>query len=158
MQLTWCSCVRSKQLKALPVMLINRSSGQFMLLNYTLNLEFVQKTYSYICVRRCNWDDQAKIHKLIMQLTQILNVSSAVCNQGKCSMGVLAVHQELHTLQKQVGCFNHKVWLQTSWRDGGYERFALVWKSNCIRQPKIQLPSSSYNHNILTTLRTFVKE
>ena len=41
------------------------------------------------------------------------------------------------SLQKQVGCFNHKV------RDSGYERFALVWKSNCIRQPKMQLPSSS---------------
>ena len=49
-------------------------------------------------------------------------------------------------------------WLQTSWRDSGYERFALVWKPNCIRQPKMQLPSSSYNHNTLTTFRTSVKE
>jgi len=32
------------------------------------------------------------------------------------------------TLKKQVGCFNHRVvpQLQTSWRDSGYERFALV--------------------------------
>ena len=28
-------------------------------------------------------------------------------------------------------------WLQTNWRDSGYERFSLVWKSNCIRQPKM---------------------
>ena len=27
-------------------------------------------------------------------------------------------------------------WLQTSLRDSGYQRFSLVWKSNCIRQPK----------------------
>ena len=37
-------------------------------------------------------------------------------------------------------------WLQSSWRDNGYERFTLVRKTNCIRQPKRQLPSSSYNH------------
>ena len=49
-------------------------------------------------------------------------------------------------------------WLQTSWRDSGYERFALIWKSNCIRQPKMQQPSSSYNHNTLTTFRTSVNE
>ena len=47
-------------------------------------------------------------------------------------------------------------WLQTSWRDSGYERFTLVWKTNYIRQPKRQLASSSYNHNTLTTLRTYV--
>ena len=34
----------------------------------------------------------------------------------------------------------------------------MVWKTNCTRQPKGQLPSSSYNHNTLTTLRTSVKE
>ena len=49
-------------------------------------------------------------------------------------------------------------WLQTNWRDSGYERFALVPKSNCIRQPKMQQPNSSYNHNTLTTLRTSVRE
>ena len=49
-------------------------------------------------------------------------------------------------------------WLQTSWRDSGYERFALIWKSNCIRQHKMQQPSSSYNHNTLTTFRTSVNE
>ena len=39
-------------------------------------------------------------------------------------------------------------WLQTNWRDSGYTRgVALVWETNCIRQPKRQLPSSSYNHN-----------
>ena len=49
-------------------------------------------------------------------------------------------------------------WLQSSWRDSGYEGFALVEKSNCIRQPKMQLLSSSYIHNTLTTLRTYVNE
>ena len=48
--------------------------------------------------------------------------------------------------------------MQTSWRDSGYERFALVWKPKCIRQPKMQLPSSSYNHNTLTSLITSVNE
>ena len=42
--------------------------------------------------------------------------------------------------------------LQTSWRDCGYERFALVLETNCKRKPKGQLPSSSYNHNTLKTL------
>ena len=28
-------------------------------------------------------------------------------------------------------------WLQINWRDSGYERFTLVWKTNCIRQPKM---------------------
>ena len=46
-------------------------------------------------------------------------------------------------------------WLHTSW---GFERFTLVQKSNCIRQPERQLSSSSYNHNMLMTLRTSVKE
>jgi len=45
--------------------------------------------------------------------------------------------------------------LQTSWRDHGYERFALVLlETNCIRQPNRQLP----NYNTLTTLRTSMKE
>ena len=47
-------------------------------------------------------------------------------------------------------------WLQTNWRDSGYERFALVLETNCIRQSKGQLPSSSYNHNTLKTLITSV--
>jgi len=38
------------------------------------------------------------------------------------------------------------------------ERFALVLKTNCIRQPKGQLPSSSYNQNTLTSLRVSVRE
>ena len=42
-------------------------------------------------------------------------------------------------------------WLQTNWRDSGNEKFALVLKTNCIMQPKGQLPSSCYNHNTLTT-------
>jgi len=48
--------------------------------------------------------------------------------------------------------------LQTNWRDLGYERFALVLETNCIRQPNRLLPSLSYNHNTLTTLRTSMKE
>ena len=38
------------------------------------------------------------------------------------------------------------------------EKFTLVWKTNWIRQPKKQLPCSSYNHNTMTNLRTSVKE
>ena len=38
------------------------------------------------------------------------------------------------------------------------EKFTLVWKTDWIRQPKKQLPSSSYNHNTMTNLRTSVKE
>ena len=45
-------------------------------------------------------------------------------------------------------------WLQTNWRDSGYERFALVLQTNCKRKPNRQLPSSSYNHNTLKTLMT----
>ena len=41
--------------------------------------------------------------------------------------------------------------LETQW-------FALVLKTNCIRQPKRQLPTSFYNHNTLTTLRTYMRE
>ena len=33
-----------------------------------------------------------------------------------------------------------------------------VLETNFIRQPERQLPSSSYNHNTLTTLRTSVKD
>ena len=64
------------------------------------------------------------------------------------------------TLQKQVGCFNHRVvtLVAENWRDSGYESFTLVLKSNCIRQPKMPLSSSSYNHNTLTALRTSVRE
>ena len=48
-------------------------------------------------------------------------------------------------------------WLQTNWISG-YKSYALVLKANCIRQSESQLPSSSYNHNTLTTLRTSVRE
>ena len=45
-------------------------------------------------------------------------------------------------LQKQGGCFNHRV-------------VTLVAdKLDCIRQHERLLPSSFYNHNTLTTLRT----
>ena len=60
----------------------------------------------------------------------------------------------MRALQKQVGCFNHRVVtmvadkLKRMWLD---ERFALEIR---IKQPKGQLPSSSYNHNTLKTLRT----
>ena len=57
-------------------------------------------------------------------------------------------HVRNYTLQKQVGCFNHRV---VTLVDSHYE-------TNCIRQPKRQPPSSSYNHNALTTCRTSVKE
>ena len=45
-------------------------------------------------------------------------------------------------------------WLQTNWRDSGHDRFALILKTNCIRQPNRWLPTSSYNHHTLTTFRT----
>ena len=48
--------------------------------------------------------------------------------------------------------------LQKSWRDSGYESFALVLETNCIRQPSRKLPSSSYNHNTLTTLAQKIYE
>ena len=60
-------------------------------------------------------------------------------------------------LQKPGCCFNHRlVTLQTNWRDSGYERFTLVLETKCTRQPKRQLPSSSYNHNTLKTVITSV--
>ena len=31
--------------------------------------------------------------------------------------------------------------------DSGYERFSLVWKSNCIGQPKMQQPNLAYTDN-----------
>ena len=32
-------------------------------------------------------------------------------------------------------------WLQTKWRDSGYERFTLVWKTDCIRiYPRCNCP------------------
>ena len=31
--------------------------------------------------------------------------------------------------------------------DSGYERFSLVWKSNCISQPKMQQPNLAYTDN-----------
>ena len=47
-------------------------------------------------------------------------------------------------------------WLQTNWRDSGYERFAFGIKTNCKRQPKGQLPSSSYNHDRVKSFITSV--
>ena len=44
------------------------------------------------------------------------------CNHGDALTGrllILCVQREFH------------------WRDSGYQRFCLVWKSNCIRQPKM---------------------
>ena len=57
-------------------------------------------------------------------------------------------------LQKQVGCLTTEwsPWLHTSWKDIGYERSTLVWKTISIRQPERLLSSSSYNHNSLTIL------
>ena len=59
------------------------------------------------------------------------------------------------SLQKH-GCFlpsSYPSCRQTE-KNSGYESFTLALKSNCIRQPKGQLPSSSYNHNTLKTLIT----
>ena len=46
--------------------------------------------------------------------------------------------RELHCKNKLVVLTTEWLpWLQTNWRDSGYERFSLVWKSNCIWQPKM---------------------
>ena len=65
------------------------------------------------------------------------------------------------SLQKQVVCFNHRVVtmvadkLKGQWLWEG----CFGWlKTYLIRQPNRQLPSSSYNHNTLTKLRTSVKD
>ena len=80
-----------------------------------------------------------------------------------CSVRVSsAALPQLVSLQKQFGYFNHRVAtlvadkLERQYSD--FERFALILKTNCVRQPKRQLPSSSYNHNTLTALRTSVRE
>ena len=46
----------------------------------------------------------------------------------KLNNGSMQIDLPIISLQKQVGCFNDRVvpWLQTNWRDSGYERFALV--------------------------------
>ena len=82
------------------------------------------------------------------------------------SLGVGYQYHELQTLFHLVLCENKLVvltterlpWLQTNWRDGGYDRLTLEWKPNCTGQPKRQRSSSSYNHNTMTTLITSVKE
>ena len=65
-----------------------------------------------------------------------------------------------HTsLQKQGGCFNHSVVTNGYGQTGEtvvMRGLLLVLETNCIRQPKRQLPSSSYNHNTLKTLITSV--
>ena len=54
-------------------------------------------------------------------------------------------------------CKNKLIVLTTEWLPWlqSYER---VIEANCIRQPKRQLPGSSYNHNTLKNLRTSVRE
>ena len=41
------------------------------------------------------------------------------------------------TLQNRVGCLTTGwlPWLHTSWRHSGYERFTLLCKTNCTKQP-----------------------
>ena len=78
-------------------------------------------------------------------------------HKGQCCRFSYRSTRHASCTAKQVGCFNHRVVtmvadkLQRQW-------FALVLETNCIRQPKGQLPSSPYNHNTLTTTRTSVKE
>ena len=69
------------------------------------------------------------------------------------------------TLQKQVGCLNHRVvtlvtyQLGRQWSLLEYWLWELYLSIGSIRQPERQLLSSSYNHNTLTTLiRTFMKK
>ena len=62
------------------------------------------------------------------------------------------------SLQKKVVVLTSEwlPWWQTNWRDSGYEKFTLVWKTEDL--PKMELPTSSYNRNTLTTLKTSVNE
>ena len=73
------------------------------------------------------------------------------CKQTTFSIGYC-------TLQKQVSCFNHRVvtMVTDKLRRLVMRSSLLVLNTNCIRQPRRQLPSSSYNHNALTTLITSV--
>ena len=57
------------------------------------------------------------------------------------------------TLQKQIGCFNHRVvTLVASWRDSGYERFTVIGRLIALCNPRGSQPSSFYNHSTPTTL------
>ena len=65
----------------------------------------------------------------------MLVVNDGVCDPYLC----LAKQQNTHTLQKQVGCFNHRVVtlvadkLERQWLPEVF--FGM---SNCIKQPKMQ--------------------
>ena len=67
-------------------------------------------------------------------------------------MDTLKIHAHTISLQKQVGCFNIRLvtMVADKLKSSGYDRFALVWKTIYLGQLTQQLPSSSYNHNILT--------
>ena len=67
-------------------------------------------------------------------------------------MDTLKIHAHTISLQKQVGCFNIRLvtMVADKLKSSGYDTFALVWKTIYLRQLTQQLPSSSYNHNILT--------
>ena len=70
-----------------------------------------------------------------------------------CELGTIT-ERNIGTLQKQVGCFNHRVVtliadkLET-------ERFTLVWKTNWIKATQeVTAQFLLYNHSTVTTLRT----
>ena len=56
-------------------------------------------------------------------------------------MGIKQFHL-VCTLQKQVGCFNHRVvaLVADKLERRGYEPVALMLKTNCIRQPQSYFP------------------
>ena len=70
--------------------------------------------------------------------------------QSNLTLAATKLWQLTHCKNKLV------TWLQPSWRESGYKRFTLLFETNCIRQPEMQLPwyvhnqpSSSYNHDTL---------
>ena len=72
---------------------------------------------------------------------------------------VCATLHSVSMLHKQIGCFDHRVGIYHGCRKMVVMRsLFLALETNCIRQLERQLPSSSYNHNTLTTLRTSVRE
>ena len=80
---------------------------------------------------------------------KVLKVSKCLVSPLKAIWMAIAIY-----LQKQVGPQSCYIPAGETVVTRGL--FTLVSETNCIMQPKRQLPSSSYNHNTLITLRTSV--
>ena len=100
---------------------------------------------TYICVL----PKQCKPHQIMLCI-----MFPIFCLHHYKHSGVSQTHT---SLQKQGGCFNHRVVTMVTDK---LERHCMVMRglllaleTNYIRQPKEQLPGSSYNHN---TLKAFI--